>query len=77
MRIGFWRGPVRHSRHGRSLACHERCAILGRLRRAIILECEPIAELIARETAKPSLDALAGDVLVTLETMRYYEAHVR
>ena len=57
------------------LGVSRRCSILGRLRRAIILECEPIAELIARETGKPSLDALSGDVMVTLETMRYYEAH--
>jgi 4,4'-diapolycopenoate synthase len=57
------------------LSASERCAILGRMRRAIARECEPIAELIARETAKPLLDALSGDVLVTLEMMRYYEAH--
>jgi len=58
-----------------SLGASQRCAILGRLRRTIARECEPIAELTARETAKPLLDALSGDVLVTLETMRYYEAH--
>ncbi len=52
-----------------------RCAILGRLRRAIALECESIAESIARETMKPVLDALSGDVLVTLEMTRYYEAY--
>lgn len=56
-----------------ALGASRRCALLGLLRRAIALQCEPIAEAIARETAKPTLDALAGDVLVTLETMRYYE----
>src|SRR5581483_7722062 len=30
---------------------------------------------IARETSKPTLDALSGDVLVTLEHLRYHEAH--
>ena len=40
----------------------QRCAILGRLRRAIALECESIAESIAGETKKPLLDALSGDV---------------
>lgn len=55
------------------LGVSRRCATLSRLRRAIALECEPIAESIARETTKPLLDALAGDVLVTLETVRYYE----
>lgn len=53
----------------------QRCATLSRLRRAIALECESIAESIARETTKPLLEALSGDVLVTLELMRYYEAH--
>ncbi len=51
-----------------------RCAILSRLRRAIAERCESIAELIAGETSKPLLDALSGDVLVSLEMMRYYEA---
>jgi len=57
------------------LGASQRCAILGCLRRCIALECESIAETIARETTKPLLDALSGDVLVTLEMMRYYEAH--
>lgn len=56
------------------LGASQRCSILGRLRRAIALECDSIAELIARETTKPLLDALSGDVMVTLEMMRYYEA---
>jgi acyl-CoA reductase-like NAD-dependent aldehyde dehydrogenase/uncharacterized protein (DUF2141 family) len=57
------------------LGASQRCSILGRLRRAIALECDSIAELIAHETAKPPLDALSGDVMVTLEMMRYYEAN--
>lgn len=57
------------------LGASRRCAVLGNVRRSIALECESIAELIARETAKPLLDALSGDVLVTLEMMRYLEAH--
>lgn len=57
-----------------ALSVAHRCVMLGRLRRAIALECGSIVELIARETAKPELDALAGDVLVVLEAMRYYEA---
>ncbi len=57
------------------LGAARRCAILSRMRRAIALECESIAESIARETTKTLLDALSGDVLVTLEAMRYYEAH--
>jgi acyl-CoA reductase-like NAD-dependent aldehyde dehydrogenase/uncharacterized protein (DUF2141 family) len=41
------------------------------------LQCEAIADSIARETSKPLLDALSGDVLVTLEMMRYYEGHAK
>jgi acyl-CoA reductase-like NAD-dependent aldehyde dehydrogenase/uncharacterized protein (DUF2141 family) len=52
-----------------------RCAILGNLRREIAAQCESIAATIARETSKPLLDALSGDVLVTLEHLRYYESH--
>ncbi len=58
-----------------ALSASRRCSALRHLRRAIALECEQIAESIARETAKPLLDALSGDVLVTLEAMRYYEIH--
>ncbi len=57
-----------------ALDVSRRCAILSRLRREVALQCESIAELIARETSKPTLDALSGDVMVTLEMMRYYEA---
>jgi 4,4'-diapolycopenoate synthase len=52
-----------------------RCTTIGRIRRELALHCEPFAELIARETAKPPLDALAGDVMVTLEAIRYFETH--
>jgi acyl-CoA reductase-like NAD-dependent aldehyde dehydrogenase/uncharacterized protein (DUF2141 family) len=45
------------------------------MRLEIARQCKDIAETIADETAKPVLDALSGDVLVTLEQMRYYEAH--
>ncbi len=57
-----------------ALGAARRCAILSHLRREVALQCESIAELVARETVKPALDALSGDVLVTLEMMRYYEA---
>lgn len=57
-----------------ALDVSRRCDVLGRLGRAIAEQCESIAELIAAETSKPPLDALSGDLLVTLEMMRYYEA---
>ncbi len=57
-----------------ALSASRRCEILGVLRRQIALECESIAQSIARETSKPLLDALSGDVMVTLEIIRYYES---
>ncbi len=58
-----------------ALPVSRRCAVLGDLRREIALQCESIADTIARETSKPLLDALSGDVLVTLEHLRYYESY--
>jgi acyl-CoA reductase-like NAD-dependent aldehyde dehydrogenase/uncharacterized protein (DUF2141 family) len=57
------------------LSVSRRCTILGDIRREIARHCESIAEAIGREASKPSLDALSGDVLVTLEQLRHYEAH--
>jgi acyl-CoA reductase-like NAD-dependent aldehyde dehydrogenase/uncharacterized protein (DUF2141 family) len=52
----------------------ERCKFVSTLRREIARQCESIAETIAHETSKPLLDALSGDVLVTLEHIRFCEA---
>lgn len=57
-----------------ALAISRRCRHLARLRHAVAADCESIAGTIAGETSKPLLDALSGDVMVTLEMMRYYEA---
>jgi acyl-CoA reductase-like NAD-dependent aldehyde dehydrogenase/uncharacterized protein (DUF2141 family) len=56
-----------------ALSVSRRCDILRDFRREIALHCESIAATIAAETSKPPLDALSGDVLVTLEHLRYYE----
>lgn len=58
-----------------ALDVSQRCAALSRVRRELARNCESIADLIARETAKPLLDALSGDVMVTLEALRYCERH--
>lgn len=58
-----------------ALHVSRRCTILGNLRREIARQCESIADTIARETSKPLLDTLSGDVLVTLEHLRYYESY--
>jgi acyl-CoA reductase-like NAD-dependent aldehyde dehydrogenase len=48
---------------------------LRRLRRSIAEQREQIVNRICEDTGKPPLDALTGDVLVTLEQMRYYESN--
>jgi acyl-CoA reductase-like NAD-dependent aldehyde dehydrogenase/uncharacterized protein (DUF2141 family) len=57
-----------------ALSVSRRCAIIGEIRRQIALRCESIAATIAVETSKPVLDALSGDVLVTLEHLRFCES---
>src|ERR1700679_3291598 len=58
-----------------TLSVSRRCSFLGEMRREIAHNCESIAASIAREASKPLLDSLSGDVLVTLEQLKYYEAH--
>ncbi|HEV2576109.1 MAG TPA: aldehyde dehydrogenase family protein [Acidobacteriaceae bacterium] len=58
-----------------ALKVSRKCKMLRRLRREIAASAEQIAGTIAAEVAKPALDALSGDVLVTLEHLRYYERH--
>lgn len=50
-----------------------RCALLGELGRVLSNSCEEVAQAISREVRKPMLDALGGDVMVTLEHLRYCE----
>jgi acyl-CoA reductase-like NAD-dependent aldehyde dehydrogenase/uncharacterized protein (DUF2141 family) len=50
-----------------------RCDALARLRGLIAARTDEIVEAIRKDTGKPALDALAGDVMVTLEQIRYYE----
>lgn len=54
-----------------ALPVNRRCRAIAALRRHLARRCHPIAEVIAQETAKPLLDALSGDVLVTLEHLRF------
>ena len=56
-------------------AIGNRVRALARLRRQIAADRESIVEAIVADTGKPALDALGGDVLVTLEMMRFYERH--
>lgn len=51
----------------------ERVGCLRPLRHAIAARMDEIMQVISEETGKPAMDALAGDVMVTLEQLRYYE----
>lgn len=50
-----------------------RCKALARLRVQIAAEADSVLQAISADTGKPALDSLAGDILVTLEQMRFYE----
>jgi acyl-CoA reductase-like NAD-dependent aldehyde dehydrogenase/uncharacterized protein (DUF2141 family) len=51
----------------------ERVRAMARLRKQVAADRELLVEAIIADTGKPALDALGGDVLVTLEHMRFYE----
>lgn len=50
----------------------ERCALLRRLRDVLFARRNEVAELIARETGKPRVEAQFSDVLVSLDTAAYW-----
>lgn len=49
--------------------------ILSRLSSVLAARQDELVAAIVHDTGKPALDALSGDVLVTLEQMRYYHRH--
>ena len=51
----------------------DRVSALKRLRKQIAADRDLLVDAIVSDTGKPALDALGGDVLVTLEAMRFYE----
>jgi succinate-semialdehyde dehydrogenase/glutarate-semialdehyde dehydrogenase len=53
----------------------ERARLLDRLREAIVEEAEEIARLIQREQGKPFAEALAAEVLPSLDALRHLSAH--
>jgi acyl-CoA reductase-like NAD-dependent aldehyde dehydrogenase len=50
-----------------------RCRVLRRLREVMEQQADEIVQIISVELAKPPMDALTGDLLVTLEQMLFYE----
>jgi len=53
----------------------ERVRLLDRLREAIVDEADDIARLIEREQGKPFAEALAAEVLPSLDALRHLSAH--
>ena len=51
----------------------DRIRILACFRKQLAADRDMLVEAIVADTGKPALDALGGDVLVTLEMMRFYE----
>src|SRR6185503_3799612 len=60
-------------KHWAATPLSERVRFLARLRKQVAADRELLVEAIMADTGKPALDALGGDVLVTLEQMRLYE----
>jgi 4,4'-diapolycopenoate synthase len=55
------------------LSLAARCRVLRRLRMVLEQRADEIVQIISAEIAKPPMDALAGDLLVLLEHMLFYE----
>lgn len=55
------------------LPAHERARALRPLRHIITQRIDQIITTISDEVGKPPMDALAGDIMVTLEHLRFYE----
>jgi len=56
-----------------SISVTERARALRPLRRAIAQRMDEIIGVISAEVGKPPMDALAGDLMVPLEQLRFYE----
>lgn len=55
------------------LSASQRVKALRPLRHAIAERMDEIVSVISHEIGKPAMDALAGDLMVSLEQFRYYE----
>ena len=57
-----------------ALPYRARGRVILRARRIVLEELDDIADLIARETGKPALEALSMELVPTLDLMRYFAA---
>ncbi len=61
------------SRQWESRDLHQRARALGRLRRWLTEHLDDVVRQIIEDTGKPEVEVLTGDLLVTLQFLRYYE----
>jgi succinate-semialdehyde dehydrogenase/glutarate-semialdehyde dehydrogenase len=57
------------------LSLRERAALILRARELILNEMDEIAQLISRESGKPTAEAVAMEIVPTLDLMRYFARH--
>jgi succinate-semialdehyde dehydrogenase/glutarate-semialdehyde dehydrogenase len=50
----------------------DRCALIGKLRDVLYARRDELAALVTRETGKPLVESRFADVLISLETAKYY-----
>ena len=55
----------------------ERCALLTKLKEAILNSRNELADTIVRESGKPRVEALFADIFVSLDTAAYYAKNLR
>jgi len=58
-----------------ALSYRERARFILRAREIVLAEIEEIAQLISRETGKPSTEAIAMEIVPTLDLMHYFAAN--
>src|SRR5215468_8189923 len=56
----------------RKTSIAQRCALLDKLRAAILAARNELADIVVRESGKPRVEALFADIFVSLDTAAYY-----
>src|SRR5919205_2991421 len=59
------------------LSYQERGRFILRAREIVLEQLEEIAKLISRETGKPITEAIAMEIVPTLDLMHYFAAHTK
>ena len=56
----------------RAVSIDDRCALLRRLKKTILVARDELADTVVRESGKPRVEALFADIFVSLDTAAYY-----